>query len=297
MKCDLHVHSSHSGTVPVAVLRHFFLESYSPPADVYSTLRRRGMDLITLTDHDSITGAEELRWHNDFFVSEEVTCRMPSGTQVHVGVYDINDRQHTEINRRRNDLIRLLCYLSEQRLFFTINHVFSSVTGKRNVDDFKWFAEYFPGVEARNGQMLPAANRHASVFARRKRKIQVAGSDAHALRSAGTAYTEVPGARDKEEFFAGLRNGKGRVAGESGSCWKLTRDILVIAGEMMREKNWTALLAPLAVLLPLASMLNYYNDYAFDRKWAARIFQDSPAPKLSSWVPLPQPAEEKTTWP
>ena len=50
MKCDLHVHSAHSGTVPVAMLRHFFLESYSPPADVYATLRNRGMDLITLTD-------------------------------------------------------------------------------------------------------------------------------------------------------------------------------------------------------------------------------------------------------
>ena len=74
MKCDLHVHSLHSGTLPVAVLRHFFLESYSAPSDVYSTLRKRGMDLVTLTDHDSIGGAEELRRHPDFFVSEEVTC-------------------------------------------------------------------------------------------------------------------------------------------------------------------------------------------------------------------------------
>ena len=89
MKCDLHVHSAHSCTVPVAILRHFFLESYSAPADVYATLRKRGMNLVTLTDHDSIGGAEELRRHPDFFISEEATCTMPSGTQVHVGVYDI----------------------------------------------------------------------------------------------------------------------------------------------------------------------------------------------------------------
>src|SRR5712671_2972600 len=136
MKCDLHVHSSHSGNLPVPVLRQFFKESYSPPEDVYAALQKRGMDLITLTDHDSISGAE-----------------------AHVGVYDITERQHAEISRRRNDLIRLLCYLSEQHLFFTVNHAFSSVTGRRNEDDFKWFADYFPGVEARNGQMLPAANR------------------------------------------------------------------------------------------------------------------------------------------
>jgi len=108
MRCDLHVHSLHSGTLPVAILRHFFLESYSAPIDVYSTLRKRGMDLVTLTDHDSIGGAEELRRYPDFFVSEEATCRMPSGTEAHVGVYDITERQHIEINRRRNDMIRLL---------------------------------------------------------------------------------------------------------------------------------------------------------------------------------------------
>ena len=186
MRCDLNVHSLHSGTLPVALLRHFFLESYSAPGDVYSTLRKRGMDLVTLTDHDSIGGAEDLRRYPDFFVSEEATCRMPSGTEAHVGVYDITERQHIEINRRRNDMIRLLAYLSEQRLFFTINHVFSSVTGKRNADDYEWFSGYFPAGEARNGQMLASANQHAADFAWKRCKTQVAGSDAHALASVGT---------------------------------------------------------------------------------------------------------------
>jgi len=207
MRCDLHVHSLHSGTLPVAILRHFFLESYSAPADVYSTLRKRGMDLVTLTDHDSIGGGEELRKHADFFLSEEVTCRMPSGTYAHVGVYDLSERQHTEINRRRDDLIRLVAYLSEQRLFFTVNHVFSSLTGRRKAEDFEWFSGFFPAVETRNGQMLPSANQQAAEFAWSRCKTQVAGSDAHALASVGTTYTEVPGARDKEEFFAGLRAG------------------------------------------------------------------------------------------
>lgn len=201
MRCDLHVHSLHSGTLPVAILRHFFLESYSAPKDVYSTLRKRGMDLVTLTDHDSIGGAEELRRYPDFFVSEEATCTMPSGTQAHVGVYDITERQHVEINRRRNDMIRLLAYLSEQRLFFTVNHVFSSVTGRRHADDFEWFAGYFPAVEARNGQMLASANQHAAEFARKRCKTQVAGSDAHALASVGTTYTEVPGGKEQRRVF------------------------------------------------------------------------------------------------
>jgi len=279
MKCDLHVHSLHSGTLPVAILRHFFLESYSAPADVYSTLRKRGMDLVTLTDHDSIGGGEDLRKHADFFLSEEVTCRMPSGTYAHVGVYDLTERQHTEINRRRDDLIRLVAYLSEQRLFFTINHVFSSLTGRRKAEDFEWFSGFFPAVEARNGQMLPSANQQAAEFAWSRCKTQVAGSDAHALASVGTTYTEVPGARDKEEFFAGLRAGYGRLGGESGSYWKLTRDVLLLCREMMREDRWTIVLAPLLALVPAGVAVNYLVDLDFVRRWGAAINFSKPAPK------------------
>jgi len=290
MKCDLHVHSLHSGTLPVPLLRHFFLESYSAPTDVYSTLRNRGMDLVTLTDHDSIAGGEELRKNPDFFLSEEVTCRMPSGTYAHVGVYDLTERQHAEISRRRNDIIRLIAYLSEQRLFFTINHVFSSLTGRRNTEDYEWFSGFFPAVEARNGQMLPSANQQAAEFAWRRCKTQVAGSDAHALASVGTTYTEVPGARDKDEFFAGLRAGYGRLGGESGSYWKLTRDVLLLCREMMREDRWTVLLAPLLALVPAGVAVNYLVDLDFVRRWGAAI--NNPKPAVNALL-RSEPASEK----
>jgi predicted metal-dependent phosphoesterase TrpH len=279
MKCDLHVHSVHSGTCPMPVVRRFLLESYSPPLEVYTRLRRRGMNLVTLTDHDSIGGAAELRRYPDFFVSEEVTCRMPSGTQVHIGVYDLTERQHVEIGMRRDDLIRLLAYLSEQRLFYAVNHVFSSLTGRREAGDFFWFAEHFPAMETLNGQMLPEANRHASKMALRLNKVLVGGSDAHALASVGTAYTVVPGARNKEQFLAGLRAGYGRVAGESGGCWKLSRDILLLCGEMMRETRWTLLLAPLVALVPAGVVANTIREFVFARHWGTLINPAAFAPK------------------
>jgi hypothetical protein len=229
------------------------------------------MDLVTVTDHDSIDAAEKLRQHPDFFVSEEVTCRMPSGTEVHVGVYDLTERQHVEIAKRRNDLFRLLAYLSEQGLFFTINHLFSALTGRRDADDFTWIAEYFPGVEALNGHMLPAANENAALLAQRLRKIAVGGSDAHALASVGTAYTEVPGARNKDEFMAGLRAGYGKPGGESGGYWKLTRDILILCCEMMQADHWTVMLAPLVALVPAGVAVNYFIDRRFIARWGAAI--------------------------
>jgi predicted metal-dependent phosphoesterase TrpH len=251
------------------------------------------MTLFTLTDHDSIEGAEKLRRHSDFFVSEELTCRMPSGTEAHIGVYDLSERQHTQLLKRRDDLVSLLMYLTERRLFFSINHVFSRVTGKREAEDFAWFQEYFPAVETHNSHMLESANQHAANLAKRWNKIAIGGSDAHALPSAGTACTEVPGARDKEEFFAGLRSGMGRVAGESGSFKKLTRDVFVIAAEMMREKSWTAMLSPLAVLIPGITWLNYYQEKRFGRRWAEEILGESNARKYPRWISMPQPAAEE----
>src|SRR5271165_7062788 len=225
VRCDMHVHSYFSGACTTPFLSKFCRESYSDPERVYSLLNRRGMNLFTLTDHDSIEGAEKLRHLPNFFLSEELTCRMPSGTEIHVGVYDITERQHSQLQQRRNDLVALLMYLSERKLFFSINHVFSSVTGRRELEDFEWFEEYFPAVEIRNSHMLESANNEAAALAAQWNKIAIGGSDAHALPSVGTAYTEVAGARDKDEFFAALRNGMGQVAGESGCFTKLTRDV------------------------------------------------------------------------
>jgi predicted metal-dependent phosphoesterase TrpH len=251
------------------------------------------MDLVTLTDHDSVEGAEKLRRYSNFFVSEEMTCRMPSGTEVHIGVYDMSDRQHAQLQQRRNDLVALLMYLTERQLFFSINHVFSSLTGPRVHDDFEWFLEYFPAVETRNGHMLEQQNAHAVHLANKWKKIGIGGSDAHALPSVGTAYTEVPGARNKEEFFAGLRAGMGRVKGESGCFTKLTRDVLLIAAELMREKQWTALLSPIALFIPVVTFLNYRDEQRFSRRWAAELFGQPENSKRTRWIGVPQPAVEE----
>ena len=92
MRCDLHVHTRHSGMCTVPVMRHICRESYNEPVAVYEKLKRAGMDLVTITDHDSIDAVEQLRSKPDFFLSEEVTCTLPSGTELHMGVYDITER-------------------------------------------------------------------------------------------------------------------------------------------------------------------------------------------------------------
>ena len=293
VKCDMHVHSYYSGPCTTPFVGNFCRESYSDPEEVYALLERRGMSLFTLTDHDSIEGSEKLRRHANFFLSEELTCRMPSGTEVHIGVYDITERQHIQLQQRRDSLVALLMYLTERRLLFSINHVFSGLTGSRDREDFIWFRDYFPAMETRNSHMLERANANAAQLAKRWHKIEIGGSDAHALPSAGTAYTEVAGARDKEEFFAALRNGMGRVGGESGCFRKLTRDVYLVAYEMMREKAWTRLLSPLGILIPAFTFLNYHEDNKFCRRWGAELLGQPEIRKRPRWMSVPQPAVEE----
>src|SRR6202165_5114184 len=134
MRGDLHVHSIASGMFTAPGLDRICRESYNDPAEVYERLKRMSMSMVTITDHDSIDGTEALRRHPDFFLSEEVTVRMPSGTEMHMGVYGITERDHMEIQRRRNDFIALLMYLTERKLFFSPIHVFSGLAGGREED-------------------------------------------------------------------------------------------------------------------------------------------------------------------
>jgi hypothetical protein len=185
-------------------------------------------------------------------------------------VYDLAEWQHVGIQQRRNDLPRLVAYLNEQQLFYSVNHAFSALTGRRSPEDFVWFDGAFPGVEVRNGHVLERCNRLAERLAERSGRAKLGGSDAHTLGSLGSVSTRVPGARNKAEFLDGLRRGRGQVQGGSGSFWRLTRDVLQIGAALMEEKPVATLLAPLALAVPVVTMANYVVEDLFARHWGSR---------------------------
>jgi len=256
----------------IPIMNRICRECYSDPEAVYQTLKRRGMDLVTVTDHDSIDAAEELRRYPDFFLSEEVTCITPSGTEIHTGVYGIEERDHIELQRRRKDVPALAAYLDERKLFFSINHVFSSLTGRRTDLDFQLFQELFPALETLNGQIPGINNSTAALLARDWRKAVVGGSDAHTLASLGTTFTDVPSADGVRTFLRGLRHGQAQTRGESGTYFKLTRAIAQIGISLIGEYPAMALLAPLLLpIVPVVTLVNYACEILFERKWSRRL--------------------------
>ena len=271
MRCDLHVHTTASGMCNTPFLSYFSRESYNNPAEVYARCKQLGMSIVTVTDHDSIDAAEVLRKHPDFFLSEEVTVSLPSGTDMHLGVYDISEKDHAEIQRRRNDFIALLMYLTERKLFFSVNHVFSGLTGRRAKEDFDWFASYVPAFEIRNGQMWTESNLNAQRLASKLGKVGVAGSDSHTLTGVALTYTEVRGARTVEEYFTALRFGRGTVHGQHGAYLKLTADIFGFVASVINEQPWAIAIVPFIFLVPVITAAHWLNEIRFCKQWAPRL--------------------------
>jgi predicted metal-dependent phosphoesterase TrpH len=277
LRCDLHVHSRHSGAATVPGLRHLVRECYAEPWEVRYAARERGMDLVTLTDHDSIAGALELAGLPDAFVSEEVTCLVPGGRELHLGVYDITETQHEALQARRRDLEALFAYAAEQRIPVCVNHPFSALTGRREDADLPLAFHGATHLEVRNGMMSALSNDYARAAGRRTRLAPCGGSDAHTLGSVARAFTCVR-ANDRAEFLAGLRAGLTFPAGRAGSYRRLTADVTRLAvlagadnlkqaarGQPGALARLAALvcLAPFAVFLPLVTAAIYADEQVF----------------------------------
>jgi hypothetical protein len=75
-RADLRCHSTASQQSKLGVRRATGLpKCATPPEEVYKPAKRRGMDLVRITDHDTIAGVLEIADRPDVFVSEELTAR------------------------------------------------------------------------------------------------------------------------------------------------------------------------------------------------------------------------------
>jgi len=232
------------------------------------------MDLVTLTDHDSIEGALRLAHLPDAFVSEETTLVLEGERQLHLGVFDITERQHEAIQARRRDPEALFAYLLEERIPACVNHLFSALTGERMVDDLHLALGRLPLVEVLNGSQPFGHNAGARRVGRRAGLSPVGGSDSHTLAGVARAWTMVPSARTRGEFLEGLRQGLTLAGGRSGGYARLTGEIVRLfaagycdaMGSLLADPVRAAALAglvPFLPLLPIVTALVYLHELSF----------------------------------
>ena len=237
MKLDTHVHSRHSGRSTIYPLERILRECYTTPESVYRTAKARGMDLVTITDHDVVSGATSLAHFPDVIVGCEVTGIFPDdGVKVHLNVFGLTEGQHREIDRLRVDVRELMPYLRQQSLFTSLNHAASGINGPVTAAHLAALLPWVQALEVNNGSRLPVQNRTARCLAQACGKIGIGGSDAHTHRGIGHTWTEVPGATSRDEFMRGLWAGHVRVGGDMGSFFTMGSDVFRFTGNFLLEQ-------------------------------------------------------------
>jgi len=95
-RVDMHCHSTASVLSKLGVQRALGLpECATPPEDVLELATRRGMDFVTITDHDTILGVQQIAQDPRVFLSEELTVSFKGEPQaVHVLCYGITPDDH-----------------------------------------------------------------------------------------------------------------------------------------------------------------------------------------------------------
>jgi PHP-associated len=91
-------------------------------------------------------------------------------------------------------------------------------------------------LEVINGSRLSVQNRTARCLAEAAGKTGIAGSDSHTHRGIGFTWTEVPGARTREEFMKGLWEGRVSVGGRHGSFFTMAYDVFRFAGNLCLDQ-------------------------------------------------------------
>lgn len=266
MKLDTHVHSSYSGYSSIPGLARLMRESYNSPEEVYRIAKQRGMDLVTITDHDRIDGALTLADRPDVIIGCEVTGVFPGdGVRVHLGVLGLDEAQFAEVERLRFDVCELLPYLKQQRLFVSLNHVASRVNGRITGAHVTALIPWIDGLEVINGSRLALQNQTAERVAAAHGKVGIAGSDAHTMRGIGRTWVEAPHATTRAEFRDELHAGRVRVGGQQGSVFTMASDVIRMTsslyaehGHALLERPWRwrrhVMVACLAVGIPLVSI-------------------------------------------
>ena len=179
-KVDFHLHSYASNVTDYYAANTLAIpESYSDPIATYHELKRQGMDLVTLTDHNSIDGVKELLDAHlpGVFVSAEMTATFPEdGCNIHVTVANMSEAQFAEVDRLRGNVYEMVDYVDRQiaaehesgsgnRLAYFMTHPLMSTQNRPYGREGALTAEHiekalllFQCLEVRNGTRTRSLN-------------------------------------------------------------------------------------------------------------------------------------------
>jgi glycosyltransferase involved in cell wall biosynthesis/predicted metal-dependent phosphoesterase TrpH len=249
-KADLHCHSTASQLSKLGVQRALGLpECATPPREVLELALRRGMDFVTITDHDTIDGVLEIADDPRVFISVELTCWFREEPQaVHVLCLGITPDQFADLQAMSNCVESVAEYLAEHEITAALAHPFYAVEAPLTPRHRRRLARLFPIWEVRNGARARELNAPAAVYIETHGGTGIAGSDDHAGVDIGRTWTETPAAATPAEFLAHIRAGDAVARGDQGSAAKWAHAAMGLAVRSLDHTAGCEALRPEAVL-------------------------------------------------
>ncbi|MGI6376719.1 MAG: PHP-associated domain-containing protein [Anaerolineae bacterium] len=226
MKADLHVHTAYSP------------DSLSTLPQIERAAQRRGLDVLAITDHNTIGAALLLaRWSTlRIIVGEEIAT-----TQGEIiGLF-----LHEEIPAELSPLDTVRAIKAQGGLV-CIPHPCdqarrsSALTSQALGEVLPW-VDMIEVLNARTTYRADLAA--AEAIARRYGLARTAGSDAHSPTEIGRAYVELPAFDDARSFLAALAHGavQGRLSSPlvhvSSTAARLTKTIVAPASPGQRYRS------------------------------------------------------------
>ncbi len=241
-RVDLHCHSTASEISKLGIQRSLGLpECATPPDEVYELAKRRGMDFVTITDHDTIDGCLEIADRDDVFISEELTVWFRGEPQaVHLLCLGITPDDHAWLQEHNRDVEACAEYLHSNGISCSLAHPFYAVEAPLSPAHRRRLAQLFPVWETRNGSRARELNMPAAIYIETHGGTGTGGSDDHAGVDIGRTFTETPPAATPEEFLRHIREGRAEARGEQGSAAKWAHAAMGLATRALLIKDASA---------------------------------------------------------
>lgn len=261
-KADLHVHSIYSEHPAEWFLQRLGAgESYTEPEFIYTTMKKKGMDFVTITDHNNIEGALLLKdkYPDDVIIGDEATAYFPEdGCKIHILLYGLTEKQFHEIQRLRTNIYDLRDYIKKENIAYSVAHATYSVNGKLNYTHLEKLILLFDVFEGLNGgrntmhnhtwtSVLENLREHHIEQMYKKHKIEpmsdtpwikgiTGGSDDHAGIFLGETYTRAE-ANSTEQFLEQIRHKNTMPSGRNNDYKSLVFMIYKVAYDFSRSKS------------------------------------------------------------
>ncbi|UCD04357.1 MAG: CehA/McbA family metallohydrolase [Candidatus Woesearchaeota archaeon] len=225
VKIDLHVHTNHSKC------------SYSPVKDVILTAKKRGLDGITIADHNTMSAIKEAKK-----IADDVGLLLIPGQEISTTsghIVALNIKKPIKKGLSPEETIKRI---HKQGGLAVAAHPYAFIFHRQSLRD-KVKELDLDAIEAFNSANL-IENKKAIQVANELDMVQVAGSDAHILSEIGRAYTIADCNLNVKSFLSKIKNGEVLWVGERtlfivGIHYKLRRlySILTNKESLNKRKN------------------------------------------------------------